>query len=115
MALVVLAAIMHDHCLQVILCTDVCIPKQGKMYTVSDFAHTPCSLIECKALQRYKQHAWKILELDVNALLHVPCRITIGTTSVVLAQFPLQVIVKEPAEIVRRKWQTQVCEGFQFT
>ena len=101
MALVVLVAIMHDHCLQLIFCTDVCIPKQGKMNTVSDFGHKMCCLIVCKALQMYKQHAWKILELDVNALLHVPCRITIGTTSVVLAQFPLQVIVKEAAEIVR--------------
>ena len=115
MALVVLLAIMDDHCLQVILCTDVCIPKQRKMHTVVYFAHALCSWIECKALQMYKQHVWKILELDVNALLHVSRGITKGTPSVVLAKLPLQVIVKETAEIVRGKWQTQVCEGFQFT
>ena len=85
MALIVFVAIMHDHCLQVILCADVCIPKQGKMYTVSYFAHTLCSLIECKALQMYKQHAWKVLDPDVNALLHVPCRITIATPRVAFA------------------------------
>ena len=85
MALIVLVAIMHDHCLQVILCTDACIPKQGKMYTVSDFAHILCALIVCEALQSYKQHAWKILELDVNALLHVPCRIAIATPRVAFA------------------------------
>ena len=85
MALVVLLAIMDDHCLQVILCTDVCIPKQRKVHTVGYFAHALCSWIECKALQMYKQHVWKILELDVNALLHVPCRITIATPRVAFA------------------------------